>query len=113
LNALLIGTLLALGAVSFVLYPLFAAESQQQPGNAASDPLPLPQPKNDAIDALREIEFDRATGKLSDSDYDSLKASYTAQAIAAMRGASGAHCANCGYRTEQNAKFCSRCGKPV
>jgi hypothetical protein len=111
LNELLIGTLLALGALSFVLYPLFAAESQQQPGDAPGDP--LPQPKNEAINALREIEFDRATGKLSDTDYDSLKASYTAQAITAMRGAPVDHCANCGYRTEQNAKFCSRCGQAL
>ena len=35
--------------------------------------------------ALREIEFDRATGKLSDADYAELKARYTEQAIAAMR----------------------------
>jgi hypothetical protein len=30
-----------------------------------------------AIDALREIEFDRATGKLSDDDYAALKTEYT------------------------------------
>ena len=35
--------------------------------------------------ALREIEFDRATGKLSDADYDFLKARYTARALDALR----------------------------
>ena len=35
--------------------------------------------------ALREIEFDRATGKLSDVDYADLKTRYTREAIDAMR----------------------------
>ena len=38
-----------------------------------------------AIDALREIEFDRATGKLSDDDYSALKAQYTRTALVEMR----------------------------
>jgi hypothetical protein len=37
------------------------------------------------VAALREVEFDRETGKLSDSDYSTLKGRYTAEAIAAMR----------------------------
>jgi len=111
LNALLIGTLLALGALSFVLYPLLAAEVAPSPNEAPRSP--VPQSKNQAIDALREIEFDRATGKLSDADYDALKASYTSAAITAMRETPGSYCSNCGYRTEQNAKFCSRCGRQL
>jgi len=39
--------------------------------------------------ALKEIEFDRATGKLSDADYEQLKAKYTEAALAAMRGERG------------------------
>ena len=35
--------------------------------------------------ALREIEFDRETGKLSDADYSELKARYTEAAVLAMR----------------------------
>ena len=38
-----------------------------------------------AIDALREIEFDRATGKLSDDDYAALKAQYTRTALVELR----------------------------
>jgi hypothetical protein len=34
--------------------------------------------------ALKEIEFDRATGKLSDDDYAALKAKYSKVAIAAI-----------------------------
>jgi hypothetical protein len=81
--ALLLGTLLSLAALAFVLYPLFVEHS----------PVAHPQRKawsddagrDDAIGALREIEFDRETGKLSESDYETLKARYTERALANMR----------------------------
>jgi hypothetical protein len=109
LTALIAGTILALATLTFVLYPLLmsdgSAGGRDIPMQSATDPT-----RNQAIEALREIEFDRATGKLSDSDYDSLKTSYTQRAISAMRS-SGAHvCANCGPRPETDAKFCSNCG---
>ena len=40
-----------------------------------------------AVAALREIEFDRETGKLSDSDYAELKTRYTREALAELRAA--------------------------
>jgi hypothetical protein len=111
LNALLIGTLLALGALSFVLYPLLSGEVVSSPPDVPR--AAPPQSRSQAIDALREIEFDRATGKLSDADYDALKASYTSAAITAMRSSGGLYCDNCGSRPEADAKFCSRCGRPL
>ena len=126
--ALAIGTLLAVGALAFVLYPLFAGiavaafrapESAAQTANAA---------EQEAVVALREIEFDRATGKLSDSDYGELKTRYTEHALAAMRGATAPSnedpaeaairayrgrltaCVACGPRSEPDAVFCSNCG---
>ncbi|HET9275677.1 MAG TPA: zinc ribbon domain-containing protein [Gemmatimonadales bacterium] len=96
-----------------------------------------------ALLALREIEFDRATGKLNDADYESLKARYTREAVEALREdeaavatapdnpedmiaarlavlrsargpAAGAHaCDRCGPRPELDASFCSSCGRPV
>jgi hypothetical protein len=41
-----------------------------------------------AVAALREIEFDRATGKLSDADYAALKSRYTGVALQALRAES-------------------------
>lgn len=111
MNALIVGTLLALGALSFVLYPLLAAEPASAPPDTPRDL--SPQSKNQAIDALREIEFDRATGKLSDADYDELKASYTSAAITAMRASGGVYCERCGARPEPDAKFCSNCGRAL
>lgn len=81
--ALLLGTLLSLLALAFVLYPLFVdlAPVAHLHRKAWTDDAG----RDDAIGALREIEFDRETGKLSDSDYDALKARYTERALANMR----------------------------
>src|SRR6185437_13859075 len=49
---------------------------------------PEETPKGVALTALREIEFDRETGKLSDPDYHLLKTKYTAAALEALRAES-------------------------
>ena len=81
--ALVVGTLLALGALAFVLYPVFFGSARRLPSPPRAKAI-----ENDeasAVAALRELEFDRATGKLSDSDYTELKARYTKSAVAEMR----------------------------
>jgi hypothetical protein len=125
--ALLVGTALAVGALAFVLYPLFfdSREAIRSP-KARNE-----EPGESAIVALREIEFDRVTGKLSESDYNELKAMYATRALAELRAAPGAtpvadadalearvrayrqarkECAVCGLRPEPDAIYCSTCG---
>jgi Double zinc ribbon len=66
-----------------VLRPLIRPSA---PHAVIAEPIdPEETPKGIALAALKEIEFDRETGKLSDSDYQSLKAKYTAEALTAMR----------------------------
>ncbi|HEY8310087.1 MAG TPA: hypothetical protein VIG47_05990, partial [Gemmatimonadaceae bacterium] len=80
---MIVGTALAILALCFVLYPLF-----QEPLGMGEGPT-LSRSSTGvttAVDALREIEFDHVTGKLSDTDYAELKSSYTQSAVAAMRG---------------------------
>jgi hypothetical protein len=129
--ALVVGTALAILGLAFVLYPLFveprtARRERVAPSESAGD-------RDRAVDALREIEFDRETGKLSDVDYTELKATYTQEAIAAMRAEESATviadpdtdpaeaavlryrqraraCAACGPRPELDAVYCSSCG---
>jgi len=81
MTALLIGAALAVAALVYVLFPLFdvVAPSRLRIGRG-----PALAPES-AIDALREIEFDRATGKLSDDDYAALKAEYTRTALVELR----------------------------
>jgi hypothetical protein len=58
-----------------------------------------------ALLALKEIEFDRATGKLSDHDFEQLRSRYEAEAIASIDG-----CASCGSMLRTEAKYCPQCG---
>ena len=104
--ALLVGTALAVTSLLYVLYPLFRAE----PAAVSRAPSPRRVQSSTAVDALRELEFDRQTGKISASDYDSLKARYTEQALAVMRAGNAAVCERCGPRPETDATYCSNCG---
>lgn len=94
--ALGVGTALALGAALVVLRPLWTGAGDDatpehaapaRPGPGASSPAgPAARTEGvTAVEALREIEFDRATGKLADDDYAALKATYTREALAELR----------------------------
>ena len=107
--ALFVGTALAVTSLLYVLYPLF--RGQPAPVQRAR---PLPRaPSSTAVDALRELEFDRQTGKISSSDYESLKARYTEQAVAVMRAGNASVCERCGPRLESDAQYCSNCGSAL
>lgn len=73
-------------------------------------PDPEETPRGQALLALKEIEFDRATGKLSDTDYTALKAKYSAVAIAALEQPTKSFCSNCGTALPADAVFCAQCG---
>lgn len=104
--ALFAGTALAVASLLYVLYPLFRA----QPARVTREANTSRAQPTTAVDALRELEFDRETGKISAADYDALKARYTRQALVVMRGGSAAVCERCGPRPESEAQFCSNCG---
>ena len=81
MGALLLGSVLAVLGLAFVMMPLMRGAVTQSDVTAVPD---LP-PESSAIDALREIEFDEATGKLSPEDYATLKATYTPLALAELK----------------------------
>jgi hypothetical protein len=125
--ALVLGTLLSIGVLAYVLAPVVIGVIPERP-----QPVSVGAERADdlAIAALREIEFDRATGKLSDADYAALRERYASQALATMRAddrrssvaddpaeaairayrAAHATCATCGIRPENDATYCSNCG---
>lgn len=124
---LIFGILLATGAIYFVLLPILRPPLEPAvdlAGDEGDDPDDDMSPQAVALRALKEIEFDRATGKLSDTDYGQLKAKYTAEALAAMRGDATPRaptrpaspvphpsCPDHGPRPERDAQFCSECGR--
>ncbi|HEX2638048.1 MAG TPA: zinc ribbon domain-containing protein [Gemmatimonadales bacterium] len=78
--------LVGAAAVWLVLQPLIAPG---RPSAPVFEPLdPEETPKGVALAALKEIEFDRETGKLSDEDYTYLKGKYTGVALEALRAES-------------------------
>ena len=109
MTALLVGTALAIASLSYVLYPLFRADNAVAPRPHRD----APRRQSSAVDALRELEFDRQTGKISDADYGTLKARYTEQALVVMRAGDARVCERCGPRPEREAEFCSKCGDPL
>jgi hypothetical protein len=127
LLALLVGG----AALAVILLPLLRPEA---PAPAPAWELPELEEtrKGQALLALREIEFDLATGKLSVEDHAELKERFTVEAAAALREEGGAtvatkpapspaatpkggavRCPTCGPRPESDARFCSNCGRGV
>ena len=139
----IVGIALALIALAVVLWPVF---SDEMPVEVVAEHRRAPKLEVDdepeagsAIEALREIEFDRATGKLSEDDYDGMKARYTTQALVELRERDAGRvatpaaaspesaaaiaerlvqkyrpgstiCPTHGLRPEPDALFCSECG---
>jgi hypothetical protein len=133
LAAALIGALALFVVLRPLIWPPPAVDPVVEPAEQEETP------RGVALLALKEIEFDRETGKLSDEDYRFLKEKYTAQALEALRAeempeatddveALIAHrvralrsaaatappgapiCPTCGPRPEADAVFCSTCG---
>ena len=135
---LILGVVLAAGGVYFVLRPIFSPPLADALATGLAEAAPDPEddlsPRTVALRALKEIEFDRATGKLADADYEALKGKYTAEALQALReedagkpavaqgprrapaaapprASTPRACPTHGPRPESDAEFCSQCGR--
>ncbi len=141
------GIVVAIVALAAVLEPLLRNKAVHRPANSVADIqddiveiAESESPKIQALLALREIEFDRATGKLSETDYATLRQRYASQALEAIqeeeqRAESGEHdeeldakaeaavarikaqrgtrCPTCDHELEPGAVYCSRCGRSL
>lgn len=113
-----------------VLQPMVMPQLEQ--AELYDIPDPEDTPRGQALLALKEIEFDRATGKLSDADFTALHARYTTAALTTLANdptasdrvelliagrkasQSGRHfCSECGTKLPLGAKFCAQCGGPA
>lgn len=97
----------------------------------------LERDKSLTLRAIKELEFDRAMGKVSDADYAEMRDRLRSRAVrlmtqldgaamyraqierdAAAAGASGAGgasgaCVACGTANDADARFCKQCGKAL
>jgi hypothetical protein len=120
--------LLAILALWLVVGPLTRSGP---PPAELEDPVPLEETRRgQALVALHEIEFDHATGKLSDDDFADLRNRHGKQALAMIAEEDGSQaerlvarrleglerglvCPQCGPRPELDAAYCSTCGRPL
>jgi len=136
---LFVGSLLAVVALAYVLFPILRTEGEPRPLVHTRMVVGGTDEGSSAIEALREVEFDRVTGKLSEYDYAILRATYAPQALTELRARDGGArqsavavagaspsdaaerliarmrtrrtaCGGCGPRPEPDAIFCSSCG---
>jgi hypothetical protein len=75
--ALLLGALLAVGCVVYVALPFLRDPAPKddrldEPGALERRALELAEERDRALGALKELEFDHRTGKVSDDDYREL-----------------------------------------
>ena len=83
---LLVAPLLFIAVILFVAYP-FLTETKEAATRQlhASEQERLFQQKEDAISALKDIEMDFQMGKLSQLDYENLKARHEQQAVSIFK----------------------------
>lgn len=124
-----IKVILALLAVAFVAYPLLTPPREEDEDLDLSDELDeLHRRKESAFSAIKELEFDFRTGKLSEGDFHELDARYRTDALelidaieeyqeddltGAPDRAARASCDDCGAFVSPNHRFCASCGAEV
>lgn len=122
----LAGTLaLVVICAGLILWPLLRPPPEPAPHSPPA--AEAERAKMMALYALRELEMEWATGKLSAEDYNRLRERYEARAAQAMglappgRGVdedvhalrARRRCPACGQLRPRGARFCPSCGRPV
>ena len=87
--ALILAAILAVAAVLFVARPFLREpeardDAPTQPDEAQLERVRLIEERDRALAALKELEFDHRTGKISDEDYERLVGSLRGEAAEAL-----------------------------
>ena len=131
-GALLVGLALLVLTASFVLRPL-----KERRGLGVVEPEESRPPRLETVlTAIRDLDFDHRTGKVTEQDYRPARASLLARAAEAIAVPSGAsmtdslearvreirlqlkeggpvkNCSGCGDRLLPGDRFCPHCGSP-
>lgn len=140
---MILAILATLGAtvVAFVLYPVFTTsedEGVKRPTELAKEIQALEEKKTRLYESITDLDFEKAAGKVSETDYQSARNDYLAQVTQVIErldaiappeleekeapqspasepskdeGKAGSRrCASCGEANPRAAKFCIRCG---
>ena len=89
-GSLVLAAIVAIAAVLLVALPFLREpappdDNLREPSGAGKRALELAEERDRALAALKELEFDHRTGKLSDTDYRELVGAYRRRAAAALQ----------------------------
>jgi hypothetical protein len=101
-TALIVGTVLALVALAYVLWPIISA-AERRP-----TPTPNAVPPQTAVIAPPSVTMVPTEASPADAAADDALEAEIRRARAKVRV-----CATCGPRPEPGARYCSRCGRPL
>lgn len=144
MSVVLLSTLMAsaalVGMAAFrAVRPLFAADEDRTPMIGSRTRAALEREKMLALRSIKELEFDRAMGKLSESDWQEMSGRLRARAARLMRqldagsgyraqierdlakrlekapetGPRANTCVHCSTANDQDARFCKGCGQKL
>jgi hypothetical protein len=85
LGALLAAACVVVVALPYLREPRAARDVLEEPGDLERRRLELSETRDRALAALKELEFDHRTGKVSDDDYRALVGPLRREAAAALR----------------------------
>lgn len=125
MSAILIAVITVV-AISIALYPLFDLERPPARAGIAINPdvENLLSAREATYSAIKDLQTDHAMGKLSDTDYTSLRAKYEGKAMAILQQLDAVQptvqpatpllaqgsCPHCGTPIPAGGKFCRTCG---
>jgi hypothetical protein len=134
---LILALLATLGAIvtAFVLYPVFTEATAAGPAPELDETAlalaDLSDKKAMLYEAIQDLDFEKDSGKISDSDYQTARNDYLAQVSVVMekmdalappkpddrkktpkepRQESAFECARCGASNPKGSNFCLECG---
>lgn len=121
-----LSVLLGLLASAWVIVPIVSRRLATLGDAIPGGVLDAEARKRVALAALKEIEYDRISGKLDDHDYHTLRAQLEREALAALEATDGARegaaadaaidfrvTHSCGFVNPPGSRFCSGCGQKL
>jgi hypothetical protein len=123
--------LLTVGVLVGVAYPLMGrdveeARSPVEADEGEQEREALLVKKQLAYEAIKDLEFERASGKLSEDDYQTVRRELEAEAIGVLKTIDAIDepeapapppvapaCPSCGHAVEPDHAFCSGCGTKI
>ncbi len=109
---------LAMLAAAWVIHPMLFRRWGALGDITAADVVDRETRKRVALAALKDVEYDRAAGKLDDADYREMRGRLEAEALDAVRAVgrdavavSAVH--SCGFENPGGSRYCAGCGQPL